>query len=190
MAGLDLVTPPAAEPLSLAQAKSFLRIDHSEEDDDVTAAVMAARNVAEAFLKMSLLTTGWRHRIDGGFPREIRLPIGPVIDADNLSISYVDDAGETQTLDAGQYRVSLGETAVIRPAYGCTWPGTQPVLDAVIVLFEAGWSDPEAIPPAVRQALRMMTSDAFEFRENKLVGSFSDPSMTSQNLMMPFVRTG
>lgn len=40
-----LLTAPAAEPLSLAEAKAFLRVEHND-DDDVIGALIASASAA------------------------------------------------------------------------------------------------------------------------------------------------
>ena len=107
MAGLDRLddenSPPVTEPITLDAAKAHLRVDHDDEDGEIEAYIAAARSVVEGFLKQSLIYTFWQYRIDGCFPSEIRLPIGPLRTTDGLSIQYVDDAGVTQTLAASEY---------------------------------------------------------------------------------------
>lgn len=193
MAGLDLVTPPASEPITLADAKRHLAIEDDDWDEILNAYIAAARSAAESFLKMSLLTTGWRYRIDRFFPWEIRLPIGPVFDTgdspNSLSVSYIDDAGATQILAETEYQVSFGETAVIRPAYGKVWPSTRPVMDAVTVEFEAGWESAGDIPKAIMQGMWLTVGDFFAQRENIVIGQpVAEIPTAARNLMMPFVR--
>lgn len=195
MAGLDLVQAAAQEPITRGQAKRHLNVDDdvADFDDLIDAYIAAARSSVEAVLKMSLMETAWKLRIDNCFPWEIRLPIGPVFDGggspNDLTISYVDDAGETQTLATTEYQVSYGETAVIRPAYGKTWPATRPVMDAVTVNFQAGWKDAADIPRAILQALRLTVGDCFAHRENTVIGTITAQlPMSARNLLMPFVR--
>src|SRR3990167_10126611 len=170
MAGLDLVTAPTSEPLSVADAKAHLNVDFADDDAKIGNYISAARAAAEVVLKMSLLYTVWRYRIDGSFPWEIRLPIGPLRTATGLSIAYVDDAGVSQALAASIYQVSLGDTGVIRPAYGETWPATRPMMDAVTVTFKAGEAAAADLRPAFIDAIRLEVGNRYAHRENQIVG--------------------
>ncbi len=189
MAGLDLVTPAAATPVELDRAKLHLRVDGADEDSLIGAYVAAATSSVEAFLKSSLLLTEWRCRIDHAFPYEIRLPVGPVLTAEGLQVKYIDDAGVLQTLDPSIYQASLGETGVIRPAYGQVWPSTQPVMDAVQVTFKAGWDDAEKVPAAIVAALLLTAGHLYANRESTVVGvAAQELPLGVKNLLMPFAR--
>lgn len=191
MAGLRIVTQPASEPVTLAEAKAHLVVDFDDDDDLIAGYVAAARSHCEAFLKQALLPTVFEYRIDGRFPGLIRLPVGPVLAAADVAIEYVDDAGDMQTLAPSAYQVGIGETAIVAPAYGATWPSVQPVLDAVRVRFTAGNAVANDIPRAVRVALLMVLGDFYAHRENTAAGMpVAELPLAARNLMMPFVRHG
>jgi hypothetical protein len=51
---------PAVEPLSLAEAKAFLRVEHADDDDIVTALVAGARIQVEAQTRRALVAQSSR----------------------------------------------------------------------------------------------------------------------------------
>ena len=54
------MTAPAAEPLSLADAKVFLRVEHDADDAIITSLIASARNHVEALTCCGLITQTWR----------------------------------------------------------------------------------------------------------------------------------
>lgn len=73
------LTPPVIEPVSLAEAKDFLRIVSDDEDELLGTLITAARLMIEAASSRLLIEQGWRIVLDA-WPQggEIRLPLSPV----------------------------------------------------------------------------------------------------------------
>ncbi len=73
------LTPPAIEPVSLSEAKDFLRILTDDEDELLGTLITAARLMIEAASGRLLIEQSWRIVLNawplGG---EIRLPLSPV----------------------------------------------------------------------------------------------------------------
>lgn len=182
---LILKTAPAAfRPLTLAEAKAHLRVDHSDEDVVIERMISDARSACEAYLQALIAEATYLYSMDG-FPGEIVLPNGPVFSGGIVAITYVDDGGTTRTLDAGNYQASFGQVCRIRPAYGKTWPSTRPQMDAAVVEYKAGWSDMTLVPSAIRSAVAMMLGHLFENREAALGGEL--PAGVRAQLS-PFIR--
>ncbi len=74
-----LLIAPAIEPLSLGEAKLFLRVEHGDDDAVIAALVAAARAHIEALTRRCLITQTWRHVRDA-WPADgrIRLRLGPI----------------------------------------------------------------------------------------------------------------
>jgi len=89
------LAPPLAEPVTLAEARRFLRLDQNDEDDLLTTLITAARLMIEAASGRCLIEQRWRIVLDrwpaGG---EIRLPLSPV--------SRIEDARVYDMLGAPQ----------------------------------------------------------------------------------------
>lgn len=190
MSGLDLVTQPSSEPVTVAQAKARIVVSFSDHDTIIGQMISEARSAVEAFLKQALLPTVYAVRFDYCFPSEIRLPVGPVRDADSVDIEYVNDAGATVALAATEFRVSPGMTGVIRPAFGKSWPSVQPVTDALTVTFTAGEALAADIRPAILSALYLEIGNRYAHRESVVVGvpGSNLTSLSAHNLLTPFVR--
>jgi uncharacterized phiE125 gp8 family phage protein len=59
-----LLSGPSVEPITLADAKSHLRVDTSAEDTLIQSLIMASRLHIEAALDLALITQSWRFRLD------------------------------------------------------------------------------------------------------------------------------
>lgn len=170
---------PTVEPITLQDAKDFLRVDQVNDDDLITSLIVGARQRVETILRRALVTQTLRLKADR-FPvycgnnawefngRSIRqnailLPMPPVQSVS--SITYLDSAGASQTFDTGSYVVDTdGEPARITLAYGACWPITQCVSGAVTVTFVAGYGLADAVPEGIKTAMKFLVSHWYENR--------------------------
>ena len=170
--GLTLVTAPAAEPLTTAEAKTHLRVDNSEDDVYIGALITAARQEVERYTGRALVTQTWDLTLDA-FPwgnGPIWLPRPPVQSV--TSISYVDDAGATQTWATANYRVDItGETARIEPAWSLNYPTTRGIVAAVTVRFVAGYGAAAAVPALMVHAIKLLVGEWYEQRQITTYGA-------------------
>lgn len=150
---LELVTPPAAEPLELAFVRDYhLRSPNgTAEDVYLERLIRAARVMAERTTRRALIDQRWDLLIDNRFPcGEILLPRPPLIEVE--AITYVDGDAVEQTLAPEAYQVTrpTGPQAGrgrIRPVFGTSWPTTRADADVVRVTYRAGYLD-ETVSPA------------------------------------------
>ena len=61
---LKLVTPPATEPVTLAELKAWAKIDTDADDALITSLLAAARQAAEDYTRRSFITQSWRLTLD------------------------------------------------------------------------------------------------------------------------------
>ena len=182
--GLTVVTPPTADPVSLAEAKAHCRIYGTEEDGLLAGYIMAARTHAETYLDRALATQTLQFTIDGGWPCDrITLPRPPLQSV--TSITYSDTNGATQTLAADQYRVdTTAHQGVIERAYGVTWPAVRDQARTIVVTYVAGYTQ---IPEPIRAAVLLLVGHFYENREAVIVGqSPSELPMGVESLLFPY----
>ena len=186
--GYTLVTAPTSEPISLAQAKLFLRLDDiggSHPDDSlITSLIAAVRQFAERETKRSLITQAWRYTADAFYDcgrDEIWLEKGPITAIS--SITYLDMAGATQTLASTEYTTDLtGPLARVAPAFGKAWPATLPQIGAVAVNFTAGYGDADAVPHGVKQWMLLRLRALYDNRSEIVDGAAVVPSYVDRML--------
>ena len=166
-----VIAGPALEPLSLEEAKRFLRITSNAEDDVVAALVAAARKRIERGTELALITQTVEVKLDGFWGScAIELPMPPLQEV--VSVEYLDAAGAIQTLASDTYKVSTHR----RPgrvwlASGKSWPATKDEREAVTITFKAGFGDdPTDVPPNLIHAMRMLCAHYDRNREAVLAG--------------------
>lgn len=191
---LTTVTAPEDEPLSLAEVKEHLRIDGEDQDATVGNMVTAAREYCEELLCRQLMPATLKLTLDS-FPSEIIIPRPPLITLTaseahpTLGITYVDTAGATQTLSTSAYQVdALSQPGRIVQAYGQTWPSMREQINAVTIIYRAGYADTDSVPKRIKQAILMLTAHWYESREATLIGSISKELEFSVNSLLAMDR--
>ncbi|MGD9545211.1 MAG: phage head-tail connector protein [Methylocystis sp.] len=91
---------PAIEPVSLADAKSWLREDGAEEDQLIQALIVAARMTLEAYTRRFFITQSWRLIFDG-WPSSVAahatlyIPFAPFQAVTAARVFDADDVAQT-----------------------------------------------------------------------------------------------
>ena len=161
-------TPPAVEPVTLAEAKAHLRVDIATDDALITSIIKAAREWCEEYLDRSLVHTQWTMRMDS-FPHEFVLPRPPMATSGTVTattITYTLETQAVETLDTATYRVDRHDTpGRIRVVYAGTWPAHLFDENSVTVTWYGGYgADGTSVPAAIRSAMLMVISHLYEHR--------------------------
>lgn len=163
---VDIVTPPATEPVSLAEAKLFLRVDHDAEDELIAGLVTAARDLVEqstgrALVTRRLLET--RDHVKGG---PFRCAFAPVTAVHAVTRDGV-------TLDESIWRLAVDAEHLIGAGAG-----------RIAVDYDAGYgADAEDAPEPLRHAIRVIVAALYESRE-----SAPPPTNAAFALIAPYLR--
>lgn len=164
--GLKRTTQPSLEPVTLADAKLHLREDLADVANDayITSLIVTARQHCEDRIQRTLISSSWTLILDS-FPAAIELTRPPLISI--TSLRYIDPAGVLQTLSPADYIVDTGnsETGYVVPAFNKTWPDTQARINAVEVLYVAGYGAAAAsVPTPLRQWMLLAIGDMYSTR--------------------------
>jgi uncharacterized phiE125 gp8 family phage protein len=170
---LQLITPPAAEPVTLAVAKAHLKLDVSDDDALITSLITAARARAEWHTGRALVTQSWMLWLDQ-WPVDgvIEIPLPPLVSVTQVARYALDDT--MGVVDPSSYVVDLasqpGRIAQRRP-FPPPLPPLRPV-NAVSVAFTAGYGDPTTVPLALVQGILCIIADLYSNRgdANAIVG--------------------
>ena len=165
-----VVTPPDCEPVSLADAKTHIRLTTDAitgdlvEDALVQNLIEAAREYCENYAGVALAEQTVEAHLDG-FPRcsSIELPLPPLRSVD--SVKYKDSTGTTTTLTEGEDYLVDTDSAIGRivTPYGKSWPQFTPwPINPVTICYTAGYT---AAPKTIRQAMLLLVGHWYANRE-------------------------
>lgn len=180
-----VVVPPAAEPITLAEAKRHAQLPADATDDDayLQLLIAAAREHVEELTGRAFVTqtleTSW-----DDFPRcggIIRLPRAPVQSI--ASVGYTDSADAPIVLDPTAYRVVVGTPGKVLLPYSGTgaWP-TAALSPAV--RYVAGYGDdPADVPAVAKMAISILVAHWYERRLPVAPGALADVPFSVQAFM-------
>ena len=117
----------------------------------------------------------------------IRVPLPPLQSV--TSITYIDTAGDSQTLAASKYTVDTSsEPARIVPSFSNDWPSTRAQIDAVTVRIVAGYGvSGSDVPAPITSALLLIAAHYYEQRQPVVVGTIvADLPMAVDALLAPY----
>jgi len=169
---LEVYPAPALEPVTRAEAKTHLRVDHADEDALIDTLILAARKHCETICRRAFVEQTLLLRCDG-FPAKFRLPRPPFISIAADGLKYYNGSGVLTTLAAAQYQADTKSlVGRIVPAYGCSWPSARGQTDDVQVTYKAGYGATAAsVPEPIRLAILFLIGHWYEHRESVVIGA-------------------
>lgn len=202
MLNLKLKTAPAEDPVTVTEAKDYLRVDGAAEDTRILAMIKAATDRLEQFCDQKFILQTWLQYLDY-FPRankdawwdgvkempvselyteskEIKLAIGPLIEVNEFN-TYADD-GVKITFDPSEYVIdTAGFQGRIALKMGGVWPTTiLRKLNGIEIDFDCGMApDAATLPIVVKQAVLEYVAQMYEAR-----GDEKTPIPTSSEMLL------
>lgn len=190
---LKRISGPAAEPVTLAEAKLFLRVDTSAEDSGLTSMISAARALFERETGLVLLAQDWEWTLDR-FPepglegrRTLELPLAPVADIDEFLVR--DNAGAETDIPPTDYVLDLAASLprLVEKGRGL-WPTPKASAAGVRLAFTAGFgASASDVPADIRQAILELVAHAYEWR-GLGEGEFDLANVRVSQLLAPYRR--
>ena len=163
--GAILVQAPASEPVSLAEAKAQLRVNHDDDDQLIAALITAARRVVEARTGLCLIAQHWLClRDDWPGDGEIALPVAPLAAVEEIGVIGEDDA--TAVIDPAHY---IADAAARPPRVllrgSRQWPRPGRAVNGIAIRVEAGFgASPQDVPQPLRQAVELLVAHFYAQR--------------------------
>ena len=182
MMSMQLITEPASEPVTLDEAKLFLRIDTTDDDALLASLITASRRLIEQTTRKCLLQQTWRFGVDRWpVTSLLRLPLAPLMSLSMVTV--MDGTGNRLAQNLANFQInptSVPPTIQAKPlppiSMACEG-GIQ--VDAV---FGYG-TTAASVPQPLRVAVLMVLAQFYETRGQ---GDFALPASV-QTLIAPFV---
>ncbi len=191
---LALSAPPAVEPITLAEAKVFLRVDLSNDDALIGALVTAARDACERFTGRALVAQTWTlfrddwpgvARADGQLSEGtqtapavatrgavVEIPRPPLLSV--VHVKTYDDTDTATVWPADNYLVdTASEPGRLIARAGAALPEATRTAAGIEIRFVAGYAaddsgsptDPAGnIPGGLVEGIRRLTAYLYEHR--------------------------
>lgn len=137
------VVAPSAEPVTLSEAKEYLRITHNDDDSRINDLIITARSLAEQWLKRSLATQSWKIAFDCAADASTPLPMGPVQNVTLVQTFARDNT--SQTISSNGYALNAAKDALLFDA--------APVGFRVEITYVAGYGAISQIPRPIKSGI-------------------------------------
>lgn len=168
-----IVTAAMGQPVSVADVKSHLKIDYTDDDTLLGSYIGAAVDFVEQYCARALMVQTIQIAYDC-FPgtdrrnplQALRLHQSPVRSVEELKYYDADNAEQTLTEGTDFVLDKITAPARITPAPGKSWPSTAARVGAVLVSVECGYTAATDVPAAIRQAILLLVGDMYEVRQD------------------------
>jgi len=204
MAGLVIHTEPASEPITLAEAKAYLRVDSSGDDALITSLIVSARKLCEEHMQRAIMSQTLQLFLDNlddideplwegmrtgpylnYYKNYIDLPMPPVTSVTHVK-TYDDEDTATTFASTKYYVDNAKEPARIVLRTGETFPTSLRVANAIEVKYIVGYASASAVPEPIKFAIYQVLTYLYEHRGDMYEGKTSLPA-TAGRLLSPYV---
>lgn len=184
--GLVLIAGPTIEPITRDEAKLYLRIDTTDEDELIDALITAARQTVENTIKQALICQTWEYFLDSlpygksnkwwdgvvegpmsllnGPCDAIEIPMAPLLQLNSFktySQSDVESEYDIDNLIVDKAR-KPGRLAL---KIGQVWPTDLRNVQAIRINFDAGYGDSaQDVPNDLIHAIKLLLGFYYENR--------------------------
>jgi len=193
-----LVTAPLSPTnfLTLADLKTHLRVDHTDDDDYITALLSAAVAMIDGrdgWLGRALLSQTWDLKLRAFPYRRIEIPLAPLLEV--VSVTYYDEDDTSNVLATTVYDVyGVGGVGGIELKQYQDWPASvRDKAEAIVIRFRAGFVDTDespdsgSVPEAIVQAIKLIVGSFYENREDLVVGTIAGKlPRAAEALLLPY----
>lgn len=161
---LSMLAGPQIEPISVAEAKLFLRIDHDAENEIVAALITTARLHVERMTRRIMLAQSWRLYLDAlPASRIAKIGIGPVREV--TQVTCYDQNGDPEIIPPEDYVVDVSAVPARIKFRPQALQNQKRELNGYEIDFTAGFGATTLdVPADLRQAILMLVAHWYENR--------------------------
>ena len=182
-------TPPLEEPVSLEEAKIYLRVDDNDLDSLISDEIVNTRQFCERYTGLLLVsqavsvylddwptaqTNAWWMGLKEGHIDEVSpavsavsLPIGPVQTLN--SIDLLDNDGNATEVAPLPAYVTTGLMPMLVRKSGYQWPRPLRAKEGIKVRLTVGFGSPSQVPFALRQGILQLLAHRFDNPSSAMV---------------------
>jgi len=180
-----LLTAPAVEPVSLAEAKAFLRVEHDDDNDVISALIAGSRIHVEMQTRRALISQSWRLCFDL-WPEDGRIEVRPAPLRSLDTVRVYDAGGATRAVDRQAFVLDMSNAALVFAPWALPAPGRTAA--GIELDVSVGYGDAAVdVPEPLRQAIRILVGHWYEHRGLVTTGpNFSPLPATVAALLAPY----
>jgi uncharacterized phiE125 gp8 family phage protein len=183
---LRRITQPAVEPVSLAFAKTHVRVDTETDDLYIQSLISVARQYVEDVLDITICTTVWEVKYDLFPIWAIVLPRLPMQDK-TITVTYRSGDGTYSTLSSANAAFQVDASVLpgrIYPQWATAWPATRGDENSVTVRYTAGYGDDgQSVPPVVKHLILILVAHWYDTRQPAVTGAPVSVPQTFETLL-------
>lgn len=180
-----LVTAPATEPVTSAEAKAWMKVDSTDDDTLIGNLITAAREAAEKYTRRAFITQTWKLTVDlggnsldmalpdglyelpvsalyGEIPREISLPYQPLQSITSV-VSY-STSNVSSTYASTNYFADTANSRIVLND-GSVWPSDMRRKAGLVITYVSGYGTlASTVPQSIKHAIMMHIQKMYDER--------------------------
>ncbi|MCK0209021.1 head-tail connector protein [Starkeya koreensis] len=160
-----LLAGPTAEPLTLAEAKTYLRVGHEAEDALIASLITAARATVEALTRRVLIDQSWR-LVRDAWPASglIAVPVNPLREV--IAARVIDAAGREAEVPLGAFTADTSRLpGVVRVERGAVPAPGRPIAGIALDVIAGHGPTADHVPSPLVEAVRVVLAHFYEHRD-------------------------
>ena len=179
-----LLTAPAIEPLTLSEAKDWLRVEHGDDNAIIAALIASARSHVEAHTRRALIAQTWR-LIRDVWPTDGRIAVLPAPLREALAARVYDAEGLAYAVDIEAFVADTASSVLAFAPWSLRQPGRP--FAGIEIDVESGYGENAAdVPAPLRQAIRILLAHWYEHRGMVSEGAAAALPAGVASLIAPF----